>query len=86
MRAIRARKSLARFGHRGASVRVFIERGGDLVRVQWKEGSLIKTKSWANTADSRTVARAWGRAFAEARTNSRDTAPIQITLREMWER
>jgi hypothetical protein len=42
------RHTIATYGPKGRQVRVFTE--GDLVRVQWRERSMVRTKSWANDA------------------------------------
>jgi integrase len=82
----RQRKTLAMFGPSKGRVRVLIEHGGELVRVLWYEDGIRRVKSWPNTREGRTEAKAWARGFAEARTlGPRRTAP-QLTLRELWER
>lgn len=80
------RKTLALFGPSRGGVRVLVERGGELVRVQWYDDGIRRVKSWPNTREGRTEAKAWARGFAEARTHgSCPTAP-RLTLRELWER
>ncbi len=74
------------FGPSRGGVRVLVERGGELVRVQWYDDGIRRVKSWPNTRDGRAEAKAWGRGFAEARTlGPRPTAP-RLTLRQLWER
>lgn len=77
------RKTLGTYGPRGRSVRVFVE--GDLVRVQWREAGLLKTKSWANTAGNRADAKAWARGFADAREAAPALTAQRLTLRGLWD-
>ncbi len=82
----RQRKTLAVFGPSRGGVRVLIERGGELVRVQWYDDGIRRVKSWPNTREGRTEAKAWARGFAEARTlGPRPTTP-RLTLRQLWQR
>jgi integrase len=78
------RKTLAVYGAKRASVRVFADAPAGLVRVQWRVAGALKTKSWPNTPAGRDEAKAWARGFAEARTAPRPQMPL--TLRELWER
>jgi len=81
-----SRKTLATYGAKGATVRVFIERGGLLVRAQWRERGRLMTKSWPNTADAKAGAKAWAKAFATSRDQPQPVATARATtLREMWE-
>lgn len=65
---------------------MFVEAGGLLVRVQWRErGSLVK-RSWSNTAGNRALAIAWARGFAETREQIARPPMGRLSLREMWER
>jgi hypothetical protein len=73
------------FGPSRGGVRVLLERGGELVRVQWYDDGIRRVKSWPNTREGRTEAKAWARAFAEARTLGPRPAP-RLTLRQLWER
>ena len=61
------RKTLATYGAKRASVRVFADVDAGLVRVQWRVAGALKTKSWPNTPAGREEAKAWARGFAEAR-------------------
>jgi len=82
----RQRKTFAVFGPSRGGVRVLLERGGELVRVQWYDDGIRRVKSWPNTREGRTEAKAWARGFAEARTlGPRPTTP-RLTLRQLWER
>lgn len=68
-------------------MRVFRETGHLLVRVQWSDAlGLVETRSWPNTRDGVIAAKAWARAFSDAREQPAYTAPSRITLRELWER
>jgi len=83
--AMTPRKNVATYGARGSQVRVFVERGGDLVRVQWRERGIVRTKSWANTTAGVKDARAWAKAFADTRDRPSAAVVNRITLREMWD-
>lgn len=78
------RKTLVSYGPSRATVRVFTE--GDLVRVQWREGGRLLTKSWGNTPANRTEAKAWAKGFAESRELRRVGASARLTMRELWDR
>jgi integrase len=85
----KARKTIAKFGEHGRMVRVFIERGGLLVRAQWREGERgakrLRTESWPNTAEKRLEAKEFARGVSDTLAAGR--APARgMTVREMWER
>lgn len=85
-----ARRTIAVYGAKGEQLRVFIERGGDLVRVQYYEGpkgaKKLVTKSWANTTANQREAKEWARGFVEERRRGPVRETGTLTLREMWER
>lgn len=76
------RRTIASYGPKGRTVRVFVE--GDLVRAQWRERGLLKTKSWANTPENRRDAKAWAHGFADAR-DAHPSRAHRLTLRELWD-
>lgn len=80
------RKTLAVFGPSRGRVRVLVERGGELVRVQWYEDGIRRVKSWPNSREGRAEAKAWARGSAETRTLGPRPTVLQLTLRELWER
>jgi len=82
----RQRKTLALFGPSRGGVRLLVERGGELVRVQWYDDGIRRVKSWPNTREGRTEAKAWARGFAEARTLGPRPTVLRLTLRDLWER
>ena len=82
----RQRKTLAMFGPSRGGVRVLVERGGELVRVQWYDDGIRRVKSWPNTREGRTEAKAWARGHFEARTLGPRPTVLRLTLRELWER
>ncbi len=81
-----ARKTMAMFGPARGRVRVFVERGGELIRVQWYEQGRLRKRSWPNTPDGRAEAKAWAKGFAEARGRGTVRVPDRLTLRALWER
>jgi len=81
------RKRLATYGPKGRTVRVFRERGGLLARVQWTNtAGEIETKSWDNTAAGVAEAKAYAKAFSEARELPTYAKPTNLTLRGLWDR
>ena len=77
-------KSLARFGHRGAMVRVFTERGGELVRVQWRDGDHSSRPSRGSTRPTTVPQRKPGRKRSRRRDSRHAPAePVSLTLREI---
>lgn len=81
------RKVLARHGRRGAWVRVFLEKGHELVRVQWKTpGAGIGTESWPNTKENVAIAKAWaeGKASTVLRGDV-DLPREKLTLARLWQ-
>lgn len=70
------------YGVRGRSVRLWIE--GDLIRAQWREAGTRHTKSWSNTPENRSYAKAWAAAFVQHRERPTATAPV--TTRDLWQR
>lgn len=81
------RKKLARHGRRGSWVKVFLEKGHELVRVQWKTpGARIQTESWPNTKENVAVAKAWGEGKASSiLRGDLDQPRERLTLERMWE-
>lgn len=80
------RKNLGDYGPKGRKVRVFIETGDKLVRVQWRQGGALTKKSWPNTAAGRSDAKAWAKEFAAVRDKLPTPSDADLTLRDLWER
>ncbi len=80
------RKNLRVFGPHGKSVRVFVERGGTAVRVQWRERGTLLKKSWPNTAANRADAIAYAKGVADAQHETVTPARERLTVRDLWER
>jgi integrase len=86
-RSPRARKTLFRFGRHGRSVRVFVERGGELVRVQWRQRGALRTQSWPNTGAARAEARAFAETIAEELAGPEARRGREsVTVRQLFER
>ena len=84
-KAAKSRRELARHGRRGAWVKVFLERGHLLVRVQWREpGKLIDTQSWPNTAENRATALAYAEGVAERIRDAKPTRPTRLSYEALW--
>jgi len=77
-----SRRNIARFGAKGRSIRVFVETGNAVIRVQWRERGRLLTRSWANTLAGRGDAKAFARGLADRRIQV-PTAP-RLTLRDIW--
>jgi integrase len=84
----KARREIARFGRRGEFVRVFVETGAELVRVQWKVrgSSRLGTESWPNTPENRTSAIAWAEGKYSALAGGDAERGELISLLTLWER
>lgn len=78
------RKDLWRFGAKRRTIRVFVETGGAMVRVQWREKGKVKTESRPNTRAGRAEAKAFAKGVADRRI-APPAAP-RLTLREMWKK
>jgi integrase len=80
----KARKTLRTYGERGRSARVFTERGGLKIRVQWRVGGLLKTESFPNTPAGKERAKS----FAQGVVDSLEarTLPARVTVAELWGR
>jgi hypothetical protein len=78
----KARKTLRTYGERGRSARVFVERGGTRVRVQWRVHGLLQTKSFPNTAAGKGQAKS----FAQGVVDSLEARaiPARVTVAELW--
>jgi len=74
--------TLAEHGPHGQKVRVYIEQ--DLVRVRWTENGARKSKSWQDTPANRKEAKAYAKAFYDARATSgfpaSVAAPVKVSL------
>lgn len=83
----KARKTLGKFGRQGRSVRCFLERGHELVRVQWRVAGQLRTESWPNTEADRERALAFAETLAEELRDSRERGgPAEpITIGKLWE-
>jgi len=83
------RRTIATYGARGEKVRVFLERGGELVRVQYYDGprgaKKLVTKSWTNTTANQRDAKEWARGFVEERRRGPVRVAATLTIRAMWE-
>jgi integrase len=78
----KARKTLRTYGERGRSARVFVERGGTRVRVQWRVHGLLQTKSFPNTPRGKADAKGYAQGVVdslEARA-----IPARVTVAELW--
>lgn len=85
----RPRKEIARFGRRGEFVRVFLETGHELVRVQWKVKGAPRiggTESWPNTPENRQTAIAWAEGKYAALGAGEAEPGEPVTLLQLWER
>jgi integrase len=78
------RKTIRTYGERGRSARVFLERGGTRIRVQWRVGGLLKTESFPNTPAGKERAKS----FAQGVVDSLEarTLPARVTVAELWGR
>lgn len=84
---VASRKRLATYGPKGRTVRVFRERGALLVRVQWTNAlGLVETRSWNNTSSNVVEAKAYAKAFSEAREMPNYSKPTDISIRILWDR
>lgn len=81
-----SRETIATYGSKGKTVRVFVEKGKEITRVQWREKGTVKTKSWPNTASNRKLAKAWAKAFAAGRDQIIVHTKDALTVRDIWER
>lgn len=80
------RKRLAFHGRRGAWVKVFLEKGHERVRVQWKDaGGMIETRTWPNTKANKATAIAFGEGRAEALVAGETGKRPRLTLLALWE-
>jgi integrase len=80
------RRTIAQFGPRRGRVRVLLDTGGELVRVQWYDDGVRRVRSWSNTSEGRAEAKAWARGFAETRAVGPRPATPRLPLRELWNR
>lgn len=82
------RKTIARYGPRNQSVRIFIEPDEKNVRAQWREYGMLRTRSWSNTVSGRIEAKRWARQCVEVRSvvTPLETRRSLVTIRELWER
>jgi integrase len=69
-------------------VRVFVESGGDLVRVQWKAygAARISTESWPDSPENRLTAIAWGEGRYAAIAGGEVERPAAVALVDLWTR
>lgn len=77
-----SRTTLATYGTRGRSVRVFRE--GHLARVQWRRDGLVKTESFPATPEGIREAKAFAEGVAATLAGSR--MPDPLTVRGLWSR
>ena len=78
------KQTLASYGPKNRTVRVFRERKG-LVRVSWYDGRRF-VKSWPDTSEGRAEAKAWAKGFAESREQYGAPVSVRLSLRALWER
>jgi integrase len=78
------RKTIRTYGERGRSARVFTERGGLKIRVQWRVGGLLKTESFPNTPAGKDRAKSFAQGVVDA-LEAR-TLPARMTVAELWGR
>jgi integrase len=77
-----SRETIKVYGEHGRSARVFLERGGRLVRVQWRRGGQLQTKSFQNTPAGKREAREFAQGVVEMMDGK---APAEaMTLRSLW--
>lgn len=89
MKAKRPRRQLARYGHRGGPwVRVFLETGHELVRVQWLavKGGKLETESRPNTPENQAELTAWASGLWKRLSVGTTTTAPKLTLRDLWEK
>lgn len=79
------RRVIGKYGSHGTSARAFIERGGELVRVQWRQRGALKTQSWPNTPEYQSEARIFAETIA-AELNEAKAPRARLTLRQLWQR
>ncbi|NUO65776.1 MAG: site-specific integrase [Gemmatimonadaceae bacterium] len=81
------RRELARFGKRGCFARVFVETGGELVRVQWKAygAARLETESWPDSPENRRTAVAWAEGKYSAISRGDVERPAVVSLSSLWE-
>jgi integrase len=80
----KARKTIRTYGERGRSARVFLERGGTRIRVQWRVGGLLKTESFPSTPAGKERAKSFAQGVVDA-LEAR-TVPARMTVAELWGR
>jgi integrase len=78
------RRTLKTYGERGRSARVFLERGGTMVRVQWRVHGQLKTSSFPNTTPGKEAAKAFAQGVVES-LEAR-SVPSRVTVAELWGR
>jgi integrase len=83
-RVSKDRKTIRTYGERGRSARVFLERGGLKIRVQWRVGGLLKTESFPNTPAGKERAKSFAQGVVDA-LEAR-TLPARVTVAELWGR
>lgn len=79
------RKTLGTWGSHGASARAFVERGGELVRVQWRQQGALKTQSWPNTPENQAEARVFAETIAQE-LNEAKAPRARLTVRQLWQK
>jgi integrase len=79
------RRTLLREGRHGRTVRCFIERGGDLVRVQWRVNGAVRTESRPNTPAGVAEMKAFAQTLARELSQG-DAGQSRLTTRELWEK
>jgi len=78
------RRTLKTYGERGRSARVFVERGGQMVRVQWRMNGRLKTESFPNSTAGKSDAKDFAQGVVE-NLEARH-APKRITVADLWSR
>jgi integrase len=78
------RRTLKTYGERGRSARVFLERGGKMIRVQWRVHGQLKTQSFPNSPQGKQNAKDYAQGVADA-LEAR-SVPTRLTVAELWGR
>lgn len=83
-------KRLPAYGSKGREVKLKVwPSTPHLVTARWHEHGRPRKKSWPNTTEGVATAKAWAKAFADARERpegTRATTSVALTLADLWER
>ncbi len=81
---MKERRDIQTYGERGRSARVFVERGGKMIRVQWRIHGALKTQSFPSTAIGKANARQYAQGVVESLEARK--LPARVTVAELWGR